>query len=183
MSGVLSVTVCRGGCRSRPTLMLQRVACFPSMREPAGREIASNAGINGRSKAVRWDGCKTSPLAAQIAHKHSQRWRGSGPEAQMFHPPSTGTHVFRCKCTHVLTTKQMYTCRNPPLRYTPNHTHTEFSSAVSSQTAHILLGCAPISRINEQVSHFTVQQHVVLWGINGERLQFIKSVFNNIIDF
>lgn len=35
----------------------------------------------------------------------------------------------------------------------------------SFQTVHILLGCAPISRINERPLHFTVKQH----GGSGER--------------
>lgn len=62
-------------------------------------------------------------------------------------------------------------------------THTNFSHAVGSRTVHILLGRAPISRINEEVSHFTVKQRVGLWGTNGRSLQSLKSVFNNVIDF
>lgn len=52
-------------------------ACCPCvcvcMCEVMGSEIVRNTGITGRSGAVRWDGCKTSPWALQ-----SHTLRGGG---------------------------------------------------------------------------------------------------------
>lgn len=101
---------------------------------------------------------------------HANKVRGGGvlgPEAQTFHSPSTRTRVFGCKRMHV---------------HVDTQTHS-WASAASSQRANILLGCAPISRINEEVSRFTLQQHVGLWGLKGYSLQFVKSVFSNQITF
>lgn len=73
-------------------------ACCPCvcvcMCEVMGSEIVRNTGITGRSGAVRWDGCKTSPSALK-SHTHilTQRWRGLSPEAPMLHLRCTGTHM------------------------------------------------------------------------------------------
>lgn len=147
-------------------------ACCPCacvcMCEVMGSEIGRNTEISGRSGAVRWDGCKTSPMALKShTYIHTQRWRGLSPEAPMLHLWCTHTCLDVNAHAHLLTIKQM--CAYEP--------------EVSSQTAYILLGCAPISRINEEVSHFTVKQRVGLWGANDWSLQFLKSVFNNVIDF
>ncbi len=138
-----------------------------------------NTGITGRSGAVRGDGCKTSPSALK-SHTHilTQRWRGLSLKAPMLHLRCTDTHKFRCKCTCTLVQCKADVCVHMCM-----HTHINFSCAVSSKTVYILLGCAPISRINEEVSHFTAEQRVGLWGTNGWSLQFLKSVFNNAIDF
>lgn len=68
---------------------------------------------DGRSRAVGWDGCKASSSALR-SRKHSQRWRCLGPEAQMFHSPSTCARVFRCKRMHVHVDTQTHSWAEQP---------------------------------------------------------------------
>lgn len=128
---------------------------------------------------MRW--MQDFSFGAQITHTHTHSQEVEGFESRGANASLTRhrhAHVFRCKRTCTLSHNKTDVCVQACV---PSHTN--FSHAVSSQTAYILLGCAPISRINEEVSHFTVKQCVGLWGTNGWSLQFLKSVFNNVIDF
>lgn len=107
--GVLSAIACQFNCRwmGWPALKLWQVTCLLSlcmcMCEVTGSEIGRNTGITGRSGAVKWDGCKTSPLALKSrTHMYTQRWRDLSPEAPTLQLPCTDTHVLRCKCTCTL---------------------------------------------------------------------------------
>lgn len=126
---------------------------------------------------MRW--MQDFSFGAQITHTYThsevEGFESRGANASL---NDAQTHMFRCKCTRTLAYNKTDVCVQVCAP-----THTNLSRAVSSQTANILLGCAPISRINEEVSHFTVKQRVGLRGTNGWSLQFLKSVFNNVIDF
>lgn len=88
-------------------------ACCPCvcvcMCEVMGGEIVRNTGITGRSEAVRWDGCKTSPSALKShTHKLTRRWRGLSLKAPMLHLRYTDTHMLYVDAhAHLLTTKLM----------------------------------------------------------------------------
>lgn len=127
---------------------------------------------------MRW--MQDFSFGAQITHTYThsevEGFESQGANASL--TTHRHTHVFRCKCTCTLAHNKMDACIQVcvPL-------HTNFSHAVHLQSVYILLGSPAISRIDEEVSHFTVKQHVGLWGTNGWSLQFLKSVFNNVIDF
>lgn len=180
--GELSATACQFSHRwmNWLALMLQWVTCLLSMhifiyvwgnREWDSEKYWDYQKV--RSCQMRW--MQDFSFGAQITHKHAQRWRDGSLKAPVFHLPCA--HVLRCEwtCMHLQKT-DVSLCVHMP-------THTKSSCTVRSQSAYILLGCAPISRINEEVSHFTVTQHAGLWGTNGYSLQFLRSVFNNVIDF
>lgn len=125
-----------------------------------------------RSCRMRW--MQDFSFGAQITQTRSEveRWESQGTRVPLTMRTRAQMWMNMHACTRE---KQMwvYVCTCP---------HTQ-SCTVRSQSAYILLGCAPISRINEEVSHFTVTQHAGLWGTNGYSLQFLRSVFNNVIDF
>lgn len=95
-----------------------------------GSEIVRITGITGRSWAVRWDGCKTSPLALK-SHTHilTQRWRGLSLKAPMLHLRRTETHTcldvnahahlltikwmraYKCACPYTQTSAMQFTCK------------------------------------------------------------------------
>lgn len=87
-------------------------ACCPCvcvcMCEVMGSEIVRNTGITGRSGAVRWDGCKTSPSALQ-----SHTLRGGGvwvPRRRcLTYNAQTHTRAFRCKSTCIHACKHTQT--------------------------------------------------------------------------
>lgn len=177
--GVLRVIACRFSSRwvIWLALMLQQVTCLLSlcvqacMCELMQSKIVRNTGITGRSSLS--DEIDARLLLRRSNHTHilRLRWRGWTPKGA-----TASLMMHRCTCVKV-SVHMHAAC-------TSKHAHTQ--TAVmhsSSQTVQILLGCAPISRINEELSHFTVKQRVGLWGKNGCHLQFLKSAFNNVINF
>lgn len=134
-------------------------------------KIVRNTGITGRSSLS--DEMDARLLLRRSNHTHilRLRWRGWTPKGA-----TASLMMHRCTCVKV--SVHMHTA------CTSERAHTQTAAMhSSSQTVHILLGCAPISRINEELSHFTVKQRVGLWGKNGCHLQFLKSAFNNVINF
>lgn len=111
------------------------------------------------------------------SHIHTHRGEEMSVQSNNASLPCTDTQMLKCKCTCTLTTI------TGVLVLACMFTRTNFSHGVSFQTPYILLSCAAISRINEEVSRFTVKQHVRLWRTNAWSLQFLKSVFNSVIDF
>lgn len=142
-------------------------ACCPCvcvcMCEVMGSEIVRNTGITGRSGAVSWDGCKTSPLPLK---SHTQRWRGLSPEAPMLHLRCTDTHahthVFRCKCTCTLAHSKTDVCVQA---CTPIHTRTSaMQSALKLQTSYwAALQSAGLMK------RYRVLQYSSVWG-SGEQM-------------
>lgn len=125
-------------------------------------------GVGGRACQTRW----MQVLLKSHTYSHSEASWSS--EAPMLH----SQRVCRRKCTCTLADSEAYMWIQGRVPAQKNLIHTG-----SFQTVHILLGCAPISKINEELLHFTVKQRVGLRGTNGYSLQFFKSVFNNVIDF
>lgn len=146
-------------------LMLQQVTCLLSlcvrvcMCELMQSEIVRNTGITGRSSLS--DEMDARLLLRRSNHTHIYSLRGGGVGVPRLHRFTYDAQTHTCldvdARAHLLTIKQMCAYK----RACP---HTNRRHAVSSQTVHILLGCAPINRINEELSHFTVKQRVGLWG-------------------
>lgn len=147
-------------------------ACCPCcvqacMCELMQSKIVRNTGITGRLSLS--DEMDARLLLKRSNHTHilRLRWRGWTPKGA-----TASLMMHRCTCVKVHAARP------------GEHARTQTAAVQSSsQTVHILLGCAPISRINEELSHFTVKQRVGLWGKNGCHLQFLKSAFNNVINF